>query len=252
MKDQVVEWPDVTVLVCTYEREAELVRTLTAWQDNLIYPVEHLHWLICDDSSPSHFARRIANRAAFRSLGIKVVSTEQNCGWGCNVNSGLRAVETDYCFFTEDDKLLYRKLDLRLGVALLETKPDVGYLRYRATAGQHTIMHQFEADVHDWLPDYMDGPAAVQGKLSFLQIDSHSPALYLYTHGPHLKHKRFHEFYGMYPEGLNLAMTEEAFCHQVKDGMHSYGAPALAILPEWTLPYIDDIGQSWQGSKWDK
>lgn len=247
-----VDWPEITVVIITFEREKELTETIERHADNLRYPFEKLSWLICDDCSPSHFAKRLAKRSAFKRLNIQVVETEQNGGWGKNTNWGLSHVKTPYVFQVEDDKRLYKPLDLCVGVALMEVHPDIGYLRYRGTAGDHTIFHQFEADISPFCPDYQDGSCGLPGHLTYLQLDSGSPTLWLYTHGPHLKHSRFHQFYGQYPEGLKLGPTEESYCHTVKNGMKQPGAPALVILPDWVTPHYEDFGQSFQGSEWDK
>ena len=133
----------------------------------------------------------------------------------------------------------------------MEMQADVGMVRYRGTAGTSVIMHQLETDINKWIPKYSDGPAAVPGHVTYFQLDSGSATLYLYSHGPHLKHRRFHEFYGPYQEGLKLGETEEGYAHIVKAGMREYGAPALTILPEWVLPYFEDFGHSYQGSEFD-
>ncbi|HJX58094.1 MAG TPA: glycosyltransferase, partial [Thiobacillus sp.] len=95
-------WPEVTLLLCTFERQDELQRTIDALREHLTYPADRLHWIICDDSSPSNFAGRLARKAAYRDLAIQVVKTEQNSGWGVNVNNGLAHVGTDLTFFIED------------------------------------------------------------------------------------------------------------------------------------------------------
>jgi len=245
-----MEWPEVTVLVCTYNRVKELTETLQLLAERLDYP--NLKWLICDDASPDGYVTKLKKLPIVKKLEAKVVSTDQNSGWGANVNNGLVHVTTDYIFFTEDDKRIGRDLDLRLGIALMETKPDVGMVRYKGTAGSHTVFHQFQTDVRGVIPDYQDGSYGLPGYMTYLQLDSGSPTLHLYSHGPHLKHRRFHEFYGAYPEGLKLGQTEENFAHIVKEGMKHPGAPGVTILPDWVVPYFEDFGQSYQGSEWDK
>lgn len=245
-----MEWPEVTILLCTFEREAELVRTLDGLRANLSYPADRLRWIICDDSSPSNFAGRIAKRAAYRDWHMQVVKTAQNGGWGRNVNNGLAHVDTEYTFFIEDDYVLTQPLDLRVGVAFLEAKPAIGMLRYRGTAGEHVVLHQMEAHIEDWLPDYRDGMGLL-GRLQYCLLDSGSPSLYLYSHGAHLKRRSFHAFYGPYPEGTKLAATEEGYAHIVKRLMKEPGAPPIAILPGWIVNHFDHIGHSMQDSALD-
>lgn len=249
------EFPEITVLICTYNRIAEFGKTLAALRKNLQYPLEKIRWLVCDDHSPGTYAQSLEVHAAWgqiRPANRKVVVTPRNSGWGANVNNGLRQCETELVFFVEDDYVLTRPLDLRAGVGMFMVKPEFGMLRFRGTAGDHIVMHQLEADISEYHPTYQDG-IGMPGKVSYLLLDSGSPSLYLYSHGAHLKRKSFHEFYGYYPEGLKLGATEESYAHIVKDRMRSDPyAPVIAIQPMWTLMHWDHIGRSYQHSELDK
>lgn len=243
-------WPEVTILICTYNRPVEIARTVSALTDRLAYSGV-LRWLVCDDSSPAGYTSKLKKSKLFKDLGAEFVTTEENSGWAANVNNGLAHVATDYIFFLEDDKELHTVLDLDLGVALLEAKPNVGMLRYKGTAGDHVVMHQFEADISAYLPEFRHG-YGVQGNLTYLQLDSGSPSLWLYSNGMHLKHRRFHDFYGPYLTGLKLGATEESYAHIVKNGMKEPGAPGIAILPEWIADQTEDFGTSYQHTKADR
>lgn len=242
-------WPEVTILICTYERKEELEKTVAALRENLDYP--NLKWLICDDSSPSKFAVELSRTRPYKLSPLRVVHTAQNSGWGVNVNHGLSEVKSDYVFFIEDDYVLKKKLDLKIGMALLLSQPHIGMLRYRGTAGEHILFHQLDADITGIMPDYRDG-MGLPGHLTFALLDSGSPSLYLYSHGAHLKRKSFHEFYGAYPEGMKLGETEESYAHTVKAKMKIPGAPCLAILPDWIVNWFDHIGHSYQLTEADK
>lgn len=254
--------PPVDVIVCTFNRPAELKSTLEALLENLRYSGP-LNFYLADDSSSAATLKRVKATAVFKQLKPAIISTEQNSGWAANVNNAMRQTDSPYIFFLEDDYVLGETLDLAAGVALLETKPDVGMLRYRGTAGEHIIFHQFEADIAAQYDNpFVDYPGAegneyregygLPGKLTYLQLDSGSPGLYIYSNGPHLKSRAFHDFYGMYPEGLKLGETEERFAHTVRDGMKQPNAPAVAILPEWVSMRFDHIGQSYQHTEADK
>lgn len=247
-------WPTVTLLLCTYNRPDEFRRTFYALAKQLHYPAADLRVLIADDHSPGNYIRELERFVEDTSgLQCDFSITAVNSGWGANVNRALANVKTDYVFFCEDDYVLTRDLDLRVGVALLEATTDIGYLRYRGTAGDQIIFHQQEADLTPWLADYREG-VGLPGKCSYLVMDGGSPGLYVYTHGAHLKRRRFHAMYGYYAEGLKLGATEEAFAHQVRDVMRGTPnrAPWLTILPEWIPMHWDHIGQSYQHSEYDK
>lgn len=246
--------PPVTIQICTYNRPKELTQTLYHLYTNLYYEGE-LRWLICDDNSPDNYLERIRKQAGrfkwFDYLKPRFVSTPQNVGWGGNVNYGMSHIDTDYIFFVEDDYLLMQELDLRLGVAVLQTHEHLGMMRYRGTAGDKLVYQQREADIAHYLPEFHQG-LGLPGKITYLQIDSGSPSVYLYSHGAHLKRRKFHEFYGYYPVGLKLGETEESYGHTVKDQMLNIGAPGIAIFPEWIPMWWDHCGHSYQGSEHDK
>lgn len=244
------ELPIVTVVICTYDRPKEIVETVVALKSFLNYPKDKLRWLVADDGSPKGYIRGLKKEPLFE--GFQFTSTVQRGGWGVNVNHGLSKVADDspYVFFIEDDYVAKRVVNLDVAVAMLEAQPHVGMLRFRGTAGSHLLYHQLEIDVNDWVEGYQEGLGLV-GKATFFLIDSGSPELWIYSNGPHLKRKTFHEFYGPYPEGLALGATEEAYAHHVKNRMKDPGAPCIIIQPEWIPMWWDHIGQSYQFSELD-
>lgn len=242
--------PAITILVCTYNRPVELIRVLDALSQFLRYDGE-VRILITDDHSPAGYKEKLEESRVWQVLNPRFISTSQNGGWGANVNNGLFHCDTEFIFFLEDDYVLTDFLDLSIGVATMIAQPDLGMIRYRGTAGDHLIYHQFEADIYRHLPDFRQG-VGLPGKVSYLQIDSGSPSLYIYSHGPHLKSTRFHSFYGPYPTGMKLGATEEAYAHTVKDGMVLPYAPSIAIFPEWIAMKWDHIGESYQHGELDK
>ena len=246
-----IEWPEITIGIITFNRPVEIVKTIEALRANLYYPEDKLHWIISDDASPNGYLAKLKKQALFKDIGARFIDTGINSGWGKNANHLLDCVETDFHLMLEDDKVLHHPLDLRVGVAAMMEMPYIGMMRYRGTAGDHLILHHMEVNIEKWMPDYQDGVGAA-GHLTYCLLDCGSPALHIYSHGPHLKRRNFHEFYGRYPEGMKLGQTEEAYAHQVKDKMRENGAPPIGILPEWIPNYFDDIGQSYQGSEWDK
>lgn len=262
-----VEFPKIAVLIVTFNRIATLQRTLEALKERLSYPLDKLHIVISDDSTGGKYLSQIKRLKVLKEWGaasIDVISTPERSGWGKHVNWAHGWIhknlpETPYLFFCEDDYVLTETMDLRVGVALLQQRPNIGMLRYRGTAGTHVVLHQFEADISDYLPDYDESAGQVPGKLTYLQLDSGSPTLYLYSHGAHLKRFQseeidfptFHEFYGNYPEGLALGLTEESTAHIVKNRMKEHGAPAIAILPAFIKMVWQHIGASYQHTEHD-
>lgn len=254
--------PKIAIQLCTYDRYDEIKRTVEALQDNLKYPHDKISLYVCDDSSPGKYISKLKRLNLFHYWETSFISTPQNGGWGRNVNNGLKQIPEDYIFFLEDDYVLEYPLDLRIGVALLEKKPHLGMLRYRGSAGGHFVFHQFEADLSSFSKessfvnqdDWFEGAKTVPWKVTYLQFDSGSPELYIYSHGPHLKRKNFHSIYGMYPEGLKLGETEEVFAHSVKHRMRTdpQNSAGIVILPEWVVMRWNHIGKSFQHTEMDK
>lgn len=245
------EFPPVTIGIITYRRVQEIQRTVDALVQNVTYRGE-LRWLIADDSSPDGYVSKLKRNRLFKDIGAAFVSTVKNSGWGVNANNLLKHVDTDYVLFLEDDYVLTKPLDLSLGVALLEEKPHLGLVRYRGTAGDHVIFHQFQADMTRYIPDFREAMGH-PGGLTYLQLDGHSPTAYLYSNGPHLKHRRFHAFYGEYPEGKKLGDTEETMAVRVKSMMQKdpANAPGIVVLPAWVELQFDHIGASFQNGPED-
>jgi hypothetical protein len=76
--------------------------------------------------------------------------------------------------------------------------------------------------------------------------------LNVYSHGPHLKTSKFHQYYGPYPEGSKLGETEEKFAHIVKDRLREDPhAPQIAIQPDWVSMRFDHIGTTFQHTEKD-
>lgn len=250
-------WPIVTVVICTYNRPEEIRRTLGSLIRNLEYPGSRLHWHIADDGTDGDYVREVGewlySRLVITGEERISYSITNRQGWGANVNAAMRAVKTDYVYFTEDDYLLLRPLDLRPHVALMETQKNVGLVRY-GIAGHGLWTAVREADISEWLSDFQENSSnqgySGAGKLSYLEIHPRMIAgeygFYRYSNRPHLKHRRFHEHYGLYPEGLPLARTEETMNHVI--AQHSEDGPVMVCPADWLLWHYDHIGVSYQGS----
>lgn len=245
--------PRVTILVCTYNRPREIRETLKALDRFVIYPRDRLHWAICDDASPPSYIEELKKDPFVSSLDPHYVVQPTNGGWGRNVNAGLRYAyaSSPYVYFTEDDYVLTSPLDLRVGVSLLHTQRDISMLRYRSTAGIPLTYHQKECDVTALMPFYREYESYVHGRITYFEIDPSSPSLWIYSNGPHLKARKFHEDFGWYPVGHKLGTTEEMYAHLVKDRMTQGGTSKIAVLPDWVHMKYQHIGITYQHTEAD-
>lgn len=229
-------WPDVAIQIITYDRPREIRRVIDGLRKYLHYEGKVV-WCLCDDGSPEGYVARIL--ADYPDLSWVVSRTERK-GWGGNANAGLKslaAARFDYIFSLEDDYVPLGALEISRGVALMESLPGIGLVRYDGLEGHALDLELRECNTVQF------------GMLSYMRILKSSPFLFVYSNRPHLKHKKFHEFYGLYPEGVSLGATEEYFAHAVKGRADG---PWLAILEDGVNRRFDHIGHSWQGSTSDQ
>jgi len=231
----IFEFPQVTVLIVTFDRPSEIRVTI----DTLIEHIQYsgpIHWHIADDGSQDGYVSDLINDYKHLSLSHTITNRQ---GWGANVNKALNSITTDYVYLNEDDYVSLFTIDLDKGVALLEANKELGIVRYDGLAGHILNLELRECDTKI-------------GRLSYLRISKHSPHLNVYSHRPHLKHRRLHDKLGLYKDGLPLGQTEEAFAHKIKDEPYTDTSPHVAILPSGIPRAYDHIGHSRQGTDWDK
>lgn len=260
-------WPVVTVMICTYDRPFELGSTFGALTKNLHYP--NLHWHLADDGSPKasldaaiEHIEPYVTEARGETFSYSVTNRK---GWGANVNfaSQMLAPRDEFVYFTEDDHVLKRPLDLRPYVALLIGHENIGMVRF-GIAGHDGIrarLREYDID-KGLLPDYSEaigygctGPGRMNAwELALGHTENWGPyGFWRYSNRPHLKHRRFHAAYGFYQEGKTLGETEQAMNHTIEAVYrNSEGrCPAIVVPCEWTYWYYDHIGQSRQGTEED-
>ena len=231
--------PLLTVLVVTYDRPSEVRRTIRALDERIIYPRDRLLWHLSDDKSKKEYIPGI--QKDFPHLHFTATVTTRK-GWGANVNKGMSHVlshlHCDYVFLCEDDYVALKELNLKDGVQLMEAQRAIGLVRMDGVSGHTLNLYLREAK----LPS---GRA-----MDYIILDRFSPHLNVYSHRPHLKHRRFHSRYGAYREGIPLGDTEVEFAHRVKD--KGIDGPLIAMLPDGIQRAFDHIGKSRQGTELDK
>lgn len=244
--------PSLSIVIITYDRRKELNETFQALYKNLYYDGV-AKYFIADDCTGGVYRESVLydiKQINYIQEEVAFISTSKNSGWGVNANNALSQVKDDVVLFLEDDYILRHELDITAYVALLMAHPGIGLIRMDGIAGHKIVAHVNETDISDYAPGYRQG-VSLPGKLNYFLADHTSRETWLYSNRPHLKHRRFHEFYGLYPEGLKLGDTEESFAHTVKDQMPLPGAPAIAI-PLDATSFFDHIGISYQHSELDR
>lgn len=224
--------PPVTICIITYDRLPEIKLTIQRLREFFHYDGE-IHWHLADDDSPHGYVGNITRE--FNDLHFTHTSGGRG-GWGVNVNTALEFLrDREYVFLIEDDYVAKRPIDIMSGVAVLQNIHTLGAIRYDGIAAHALDLHLREVKTGI-------------GNISYMEIDKASPHLNVYSNRPHLRHRRFTECYGKYPEHVSLGSTEEQFAHRVRDKVK---CPGIAVLPDGVMGTFDHIGKSYQGGKHD-
>jgi len=195
------DWPLVVAMIITYKRTDLAMRTIKALKEKLAYP--NLGWHIADDGSPPEHIEALKE-----AIGRDVPTNNSNRkGVGVSMNLGMREclVRADHILWLEDDWELQQPFDLRLSVALLKERQEVGMIRlgYISPGLEAALI---SSNGHLWWR-LKKGPQ------------------FSFTGHASLRHRRFCEAYGSYKEGLTPGETELWMCERFK----SADGPDIAL-----------------------
>lgn len=223
-------WPDISVLLPTYNRTQIVTDTVAALKMLLQYPGSISFWLGVDNDNES--ADQVVGHIFFvTGINVNAINGPRRKSGkgslGANLNALLRATKDEILIQMDDDHLLLKSIDLRSHVERLMTDDTCGWIRLMGVG-----FHKYCG--------CLDG--------RYWRVNWDSPELYIPSNRPHIKHRRFHEYFGMYPEGLRLGETEERFCHQCKDKALSTKAGPQVLVPLDVTTELswDHIGRSFQ------
>ena len=189
-----MDYPEIWILLTTYNREEYALRTIQALKQNFIYP--NVGFFISDDGSPSGHVERLVHEIG-TEYQIRVYNSSRR-GVGHGMNHCLRQIFefADLVLMMEDDWILEKPLEVEPYMRLLRDHPEYGLVRFGYLAAG--------------LLGYL---VSEEGKL-FWRLESNGET-YRYSGHPSLRHKRFHEQYGYYDEGLAPGWTELSMCGRV-------------------------------------
>ena len=215
-----MDWPALSIVIVTYNRLDTLCATLNALREHLYYTGD-TRVFVADDGSDDGTQAMLAE-----SWPSVTLVQSQRGGLGANTNAGLRAAfaHSDYVLQLQDDMHLRSHLDLHPHIALLRDDPTCGFIRLWGVGG-HKYVGNLEGN--------------------YWRIWWNSDELYIPSDRPHVKHRRFHEYFGMYPEGLATAHTEEQWCHNCKDRAGIGGTRLDVFVPQGI-----DTERSWEHMHW--
>ena len=238
-----MEWPNISVIIPTYNRPEILRQCLNALVDNLSYSGCITYYVGNDGDNitipmdgPRFF---VADRNYLIILDGPRKANKPDQGLGANLNMLLGCTTDDFFLQLDDDHILQEKLDLDRHVKFLLENPEAGWIRLMGIAN-----HDYTADL--------------RGNYWRVRWDSAGNySLYITSNRPHLKTRRFHDFFGYYPVNKTLGETEEGFCHQCKHVAATWedAEPHDVIVPQVCIPLNLEpnsesgwahIGDSWQ------
>lgn len=203
----------IIIVLQTFERTQNALDTIAAARRNLRYP--DLRWYIADDS------RNTTHGAAVRAAleGEHVIGGHHIPGatYGENANAAWDTVERESAlsFWLEDDWELRAPLDLYRYACLLMETEEIGMVRLGTL--------NLDIRARTW----------AHGGHVYWKLDKepHLEGTPVFTGHPSLRHRRYREAYGRYPEGLTPGETELAYAWQFRMGRQN--APGIV----WPADY---------------
>jgi hypothetical protein len=250
------EWPTVWVLFATYRRTTAALKTIERLGQYLHYPRLHFH--ICDDGSGKtddgtdrwHVG---VLAEAFAQFYPEVTWHEMDTqpgrfNTGGNINRGIRLAQENGCeiyFLDFDDWTLFRDLDIRPMVDVLDHEEKVGFIRLSYHVPGHGLLTvRYDAPRMGVGAGYMWGRIIRHWSLENPYGDRDA---YLVSTQPYVAHARFHDAYGWHPENVNPGLAEMGLSNQyIKSPLGENGPQILFPIGPITVhaPWEHSVGRA--------
>lgn len=227
-------WPVVWLIFATYKRTEAALRTIDSLRQYLVYP--NLHWHVADDGSGE--TDDGTNRWHVGVLTDKIAEFYPQVTYhemdtlpgrfntGGSINKAIHAAEDNGCLIhllNFDDWALFRELDIRPAVDVLENESQVGFIRL-----------SYHVPGHGMLSVRYDAPRLNAGYMWLRIIREWSLRnrigdrdSYLVSTQPYVAHKRFFNCYGMHPENVNPGLAETGLGAQYNNANDESGPQIL-------------------------
>ena len=202
--------PPVEVIIPTlsteqHDRRAVLHETIALLRAHLLYSGLLRFLISADGLDPSGLFDGEPD--------VKVIYGRTSLG--ANTNNLLQHAGADVLFQQDDDLHLLEPLPIDRHVAKLVADPTAGWIRL-------------------WGVGYHNLAARLDGE--YWRCDTLQSEVYLLSFRPHLKHRRFHDHYGLYPVGFKCGETEEGMGYQMK-AVHKDRPGPDVLVPLSGLPH---------------
>lgn len=201
------DYPPVIVLIITYRRLELAIETIRSVKQFLNYPNFGFH--IADDGSGQDYINALCQEIG-GSYSVTITDAERG-GVGKNMNLGIAGClsRADLWLHLEDDWVLRQKLDLVPCVQLMSENEIIGMVRLGRMSGGITAESIGGVDRLWW--------KLIKGSDT-----------YVFSGNAALRHRRFHDAYGPYIEGLPPGQTELWYC----DHFSGLNGPSI-VWPAW-------------------
>jgi glycosyltransferase involved in cell wall biosynthesis len=248
MERQSPVWPLLTVVIITYKRAAQIRETIRSYLGQSNYPRERTQFLIADDSSGGDYVQSLLNDPCLQGYTATASITPHNMGFGANANRALALVTTPYLYFTEDDWVAMRPLDIKRAIAVMESERQIEIMRMSGPTATAVRMDNAETDISAWLPEYKDGCGYVlAGKCNWYSIRGDGGTICVYSNRPHVR--RVSNRFGPFVEGQPIGQTEHNYAWRSTTMVPPNGSLVIGCLPDYVVQAYQHIGdKSWQKS----
>lgn len=202
----------IVVILQTWERSEYAIRTIRAARKHLRYP--DLRWYVADDGSRQEHVDTVLAELD----GVNLVGWHsKRRGYGGNSNDAWKAVDevSSLTAWIEDDWELTQPFDLYPYAALLMEREEIGMVRLGVL--------NLDIRGRTW---------GHNGRVYWiLDREPHHDGTPVFTGHPSLRHRRYRDAHGPYPEGLMPGETELAYAYQYRWGPQN--APSIV----WPADY---------------
>jgi hypothetical protein len=251
------DWPKVWVLFLTHKRTNTALRTLDSLHKHLKYP--NLHWHVgsddgdgkTDDGTDRWHVGVLTEHIAqwYPEVTYHEIPTPPGkFNTGLNANTGIRAAQANGCQIYElnyDDWALFRDLDIRPMVDVLDHEPAVGFIRLSYHVPGHGLLTvRYDAPRMGVGAGYMWGRIIRNWSLENPYGDRDA---YLVSTQPYVAHTRFHDAYGWHPENINPGLAEMGLSNQyIKSPLGENGPQILFPIGPITVhaPWEHSVGRA--------
>ena len=183
------EFPGLAIVLVTYKRLENAIRTIQSTCENLDYPQDKIKWFIGDDGSGPEYMEALRAELA-KHTEVWWESTERLrkegqeesyfCGKVWNLTLGNAHQYSDFVLWLEDDWVLDEPLEMARYVNLLRRRVEVGAVSFRILS--------------------IDTDVKTRGEDGRMFVEYLRTSQYAYSGNPILRHARFVRHYGWFDE----------------------------------------------------